>query len=184
MTSVVVVGCGFPQLSLVRAAKRRGLRVIGADFNPRAIAVPLCDEFHEVSTSDVEGLSALVGRVRAGAVTTTGSEVSLKATAQVAAQLRLPFYADPETVRLCQDKDAMRSAYAAVGLAVPGFARCATLEEARALAGSRGFPLVVKPAREMCIRDRCRTCPKGRRGGDDAASSRGPPSRRQSLTST
>ena len=147
MTSVVVVGCGFPQLSLVRAAKRRGLRVIGADFNPRAIAVPLCDEFHEVSTSDVEGLSALVGRVRADAVTTTGSEVSLKATAQVAAQLRLPFYADPETVRRCQDKDAMRSAYAARGLAVPGFARCRTLDEARALAGSIGFPLVVKPAR-------------------------------------
>ena len=24
-------------------------------MNPRAVAVPLCDEFHEVSTSDVDG---------------------------------------------------------------------------------------------------------------------------------
>lgn len=145
--SVVVVGCGFPQLSLVRAAKRRGLRVVGADMNPGAVAVKLCDEFHEVSTGDVEGLCALVARVGAKAVTTTGSEVSLKATAQVAARLGLPFYAGPDTVRRCQDKDAMRAGYAAAGLAVPPFARCESLEEARAFAGTRGFPLVVKPAR-------------------------------------
>jgi biotin carboxylase len=147
VTRIVVVGCGFPQLSLARTAKRRGLYVIGADHNPRAIAAPLADEFHEVSTNDVDGLCALVRRARADAVTTTGSEVALKATAQVAAQLGLPFYADPETVRRCQDKDAMRAAYAAGGLAVPAFARCATLAEARSLAEARGFPLVVKPAR-------------------------------------
>jgi biotin carboxylase len=147
VTRLLVVGCGFPQLSLIRAAKRRGLYVIGADFNPRAIAVGLCDEFEEVSTSDVEGILRLVARLRAGAVTTTGSEVSLKATAQVATQLGLPFYAEPETVRRCQDKDAMRAAYAKNGLAVPGFARCGALKEARAFADEQDFPLVVKPAR-------------------------------------
>jgi prephenate dehydrogenase len=56
VTRIVVVGCGFPQLSLVRAARRRGLFVIGADANPRAVAVPHCDAFFEVSTSDVDGL--------------------------------------------------------------------------------------------------------------------------------
>jgi biotin carboxylase len=144
---IVVVGCGFPQLSLIRAAKRRGLVVIGADANPRAVAVRLCDEFHEVSTADVESLAALVGSARADAVTTTGSEVALTSTAQVAARLRLPFYASPETVRRCQDKDAMRAAYEAAGLSVPPFARCGSLDEARAFARSHGFPLVVKPAR-------------------------------------
>ena len=147
MTRILVVGCGFPQLSLVRAARNLGLYVVGADFNSRAIAVSLCDEFHEVSTSDVHGLCALVRRVGAEAVTTTGSEVSLKATAEVAAQLRMPFYADPETIRRCQDKDAMRAAYEANGVAVPGFARCAKFAEAHAFAEERGFPLVVKPAR-------------------------------------
>ena len=147
MTRVVVVGCGFPQLSLVRAAKRRGLRVIGADANPSAVAVPLCDEFHEVSTSDAGGLAELVRRVRADAVTTTGSEVALRATADVAARLRMPFYADPDTVRRCQDKDAMRAAYASHGVAVPEFAGCASLDEARTFARGHGFPLVVKPSR-------------------------------------
>jgi biotin carboxylase len=144
---ILVVGCGFPQLSLVRAAKRRGSHVIGADANPRAIAVPLSDEFHEVSTNDVDGLCDLARRARATAITTTGSEVALKATALAAERLRLPFYADGETVRLCQDKDAMRANYAAAGLGVPAFARCGTLDEARAFTRTRAFPFVVKPSR-------------------------------------
>jgi biotin carboxylase len=147
LNRIVVVGCGFPQLSLVRAARRRGLFVIGADANPRAVAVALCDEFAEVSTSDVDALADLVRRTGARAVTTTGSEVALKATAEVAARLGLPFYADAETVRRCQDKDLMRAGYRAAGLAVPGFARCETPEQALAFARDRGFPLVVKPSR-------------------------------------
>ncbi len=147
MTRVMIVGCGFPQLSLVRAAKRQGLFVIGADANPRAVAVAHCDEFFEVSTSDVHGLRGVVRAGRADAVTTSGSEVSLKATAEVAAREGLPFYAEPETVRRCQDKDVMRAAYAGAGLSVPPHARCESIADARAFSRARGFPLVVKPSR-------------------------------------
>jgi biotin carboxylase len=59
----------------------------------------------------------------------------------------MPFYADPATIRSCQDKDVMRAAFAEAGLPVPHFARCAALEEALLLARRAGFPLVVKPAR-------------------------------------
>ncbi len=147
MTQVLVVGCGFPQLSLVRAAKRRGWRVVGADMNPRAVAVKLCDEFREVSTSDVDALCALVRREGYDAVTTTGSEVALKATAEVTHRLGMRFYADPATVRRCQDKDEMRAAYKAGGVAVPPFARCESLEQAQGFARASGYPLVVKPSR-------------------------------------
>ena len=41
----------------------------------------------------------------------------------------------------------MRAGYRAAGLAVPAFSRCEHLEEARAFARERGFPLVVKPSR-------------------------------------
>ena len=147
MKRIVVIGCGFPQLSLVRAARRHDCFVIGVDANPAAVGVPHCNEFVQVSTSDVDGLCDLLRRADATAVTTTGSEVALKATAQVAARLGLPFYADPETVRRCQEKDAMRAGYAGAGVAVPQFARCERLDEALAFARSRGFPLVVKPSR-------------------------------------
>jgi biotin carboxylase len=147
VTRILVIGCGFPQLSLLRAARRRSLHVIGADANPRAVGVDHCDEFVEASTSDVDALAAAVRQARADALTTTGSEVALRSAAAVAARVGLPFYADSETVRRCQDKDVMRAAYAAGGLAVPAFARCSTVDEARSFAERSGYPVVVKPSR-------------------------------------
>jgi biotin carboxylase len=147
VTRVLVVGCGFPQLSLIRAAKRRGWQVVGADANPRAVAAGLCDVFHEVSTRDVDGLAEVVKQERLDAATTTGSEVALRATAALTAQVGLRFYADPATIARCQDKDAMRAAYQAGGVAVPPFAACKELDQARAFAQREGYPLVVKPAR-------------------------------------
>ncbi len=144
---LLVVGCGFPQLSLIRLARRMGLHVIGADMNRQAVGVRDCSEFAEVSTTDVEGLSQLVNTCRAAAITTSGSEASLRATALVAERMKLPFHADPETIRRCQDKDAMRAAYAAGGVAVPTFASCETLADARAFVAKHGYPVVIKPSR-------------------------------------
>ena len=147
MSRILIVGCGFPQLSLIRLARRLGHHVIGADFNPRAPAVADCTEFIEVSTNDVDGLIAAVAKTRADAITTTGSEVSLKATAAVAARLKLPFHADPETIRRCQEKDAMRAGYESGGVPVPPFGRCETVDDARAFIEKHGFPVVIKPSR-------------------------------------
>lgn len=144
---VFIVGCGFPQLSLIRLARRLGHQVIGADFNPRAPGVPDCSEFIEVSTNNVDGLVAAMTQTRADAITTSGSEVSLKATAEVAARLKLPFHADPETIRRCQEKDAMRAGYEAGGVPVPPFARAETLRDAREFAEKHGYPVVIKPSR-------------------------------------
>lgn len=144
---IVIVGCGFPQMVLIRRARTLGLYVIGADMNPRAIGVRDCNEFHVVSTTDVDGLAALVRATGATAVSTTGSERALTATAAVAARLGLPFHADVETIRRCQEKDAMRAGYARGGVRVPAFAACTRVDEARAFANAHGYPLVVKPSR-------------------------------------
>ncbi len=84
VTRIVIVGCGFPQLSLVRAAQAPRLLRHRRRHQSRApSAVAHCDEFVEVSTSDVDGLcDARRGARTPTAVTTTGSEVALKATAR------------------------------------------------------------------------------------------------------
>jgi len=146
-TRVLIVGCGFPQLSLIRRARALGLDVLGVDMNPQAVGVAHCNAFEKVSTSDADAIGALVSRANIRAITSTGSEVSVKTVAEVAARASLPFYADVETIRRCQEKDAMRAGYAAGGVRVPPFASCASLGEARAFAAAHGYPLVVKPAR-------------------------------------
>jgi cysteine synthase A len=144
---VAVVGCGFPQLGLLRVARELGLDVVGLDLNPRAVGVPLAGRFLEASTGDPDAVAAAVRASGAVALTTTGSELALTTAAAVAARLGLPFYADPGTVHRCQAKDAMRAGYAAAGLPTPRFAFCTTEAEARRFVDEVGLPVVVKPAR-------------------------------------
>jgi biotin carboxylase len=140
------VGCGFPQLGLIRAARRLGYEVTGADLNPGAIGTAELDHFIQASTGDVAAICAAFRDSKAGGIATSGSELALTTTAHAAERLGLPFYADTETVYRCQAKDAMRASYRAAGLEVPFFEPCTTVEQARAFVARIGLPVVVKPA--------------------------------------
>jgi len=144
--SIAIVGCGFPQLGLLRAARDLGLSVVGLDLNPEAVGVPLAHRFELASTGDPDAVIDAIRRSGATAVATSGSELALTTTAAVAHRLGLPFYTDPATIHRCQDKGEMRAAYLRAGLPVPRFRPCSSLAEARLFADEVGAPLVVKPA--------------------------------------
>lgn len=143
---VLVVGCGFPQLGLIRVARDLGFEVSGADLNPNAIGVPLVDHFLPASTGDVNAIVEAFRHSGAAGIATSGSELALTTTAHAAAALGVPFYADTDTVHRCQAKDAMRAGYLAAGLPVPAFEPCTTIEQARRFVGTHGLPVVIKPA--------------------------------------
>jgi biotin carboxylase len=142
----VVVGCGFPQLGLLRAARELGVPTLGFDLNPHAVGVSLVDRFLPVSTGDADAVVQAAREEGARGITTTGSELALATTAAAAVRLDLPFYADPATVYRCQEKSTMRAAYEAAGLPVPAFARPADLAAAYTFCEQFGYPVVVKPA--------------------------------------
>lgn len=144
---VLIVGCGFPQLSLIREARHLGLHVLGADANPRAVGVAHCSDFIEVSTGDENAIANAARASGVDGITTCGSELALRTTARVAHLLGLPFYADPETIERCQSKDRMRRAYAEGKAPIPAFLAAKSFDEARSFVRERGLPVVVKPAR-------------------------------------
>jgi S-sulfo-L-cysteine synthase (3-phospho-L-serine-dependent) len=143
---VAIVGCGFPQLGLIGAARSLGLRVIGLDANSAAIGATLCHEFVNVSTGDVDGVVEAVRSCRASGITTCGSELALKTTARAAEVLGLPFYGDSTTVRRCQSKDLMRDAYRAGGAPIPSFVAAQSFGEVEKFVADSGLPIIVKPA--------------------------------------
>lgn len=145
--TVLVIGCGFPQLSLIRRARALGFEVLGLDGSTEAPGIADCNDFVHVSTADADAIARVIVERGLGAIATTGSELALKTAAIAAHRTGLPFSADPETVRRCQEKDAMRAAYEAGDVAVPPFASCSTVAEARAFAASNPYPFVVKPVR-------------------------------------
>jgi biotin carboxylase len=144
---VLVVGCGFPQLGLLRAARELDLHVIGVDANVRSIGSAVCHESREVSTHDVDGIVATARETGAEGITTCGSEVSLASVVRAAERLGMPFYGDVATVDRCQAKDEMRAAYQRGGAPIPAFAVVTSLSEALAFVETHALPVVVKPSR-------------------------------------
>jgi hypothetical protein len=55
---ILIVGCGFPQLGLLRFCRAEGLHVIGLDQNPDAIGRALCHSFARASTADDAAIAA------------------------------------------------------------------------------------------------------------------------------
>ena len=144
---VLVVGCGFPQLGLLRAARELDLHVIGVDANVRSIGAAVCHDFREVSTHDVDRIVAVAHETGAQGITTCGSEVSLASAVRAAAQLGMPFYGDVATVDRCQAKDEMRTAYQRGGAPIPAFAVVTSRAEALSFVREHELPVVVKPSR-------------------------------------
>src|SRR6266851_641181 len=144
---ILIVGAGFPQLGLLRAARELGLFVIGVDANPTSIGAGVSDEFREASTHDVDGVARAARETRADGITTCGSELALFTTVRAAEALGLPFYGDIPTVDLCQAKDQMREAYLAGGAPSPAFASASAYGEVEAFVSRQGLPVILKPSR-------------------------------------
>jgi biotin carboxylase len=144
---ILIVGCGFPQLGLLRFCRDAGLFVVGLDMNPQAIGVSVCGAFVAVSTRDTAGIVRAARTQQVDGLTTCGADHALLSTAAAAKELSLPFYADSDTVRACQHKDLMRARYQAAAAPSPTHEVVRSVAEARRFARAVGLPLVIKPAR-------------------------------------
>ncbi|MEM9691722.1 MAG: ATP-grasp domain-containing protein [Myxococcota bacterium] len=144
---ILVVGCGFPQLGLVRFCRAEDLVVVGLDMNPEAVGFSACHFRVLASTTDVEAIVAAAREHRVDGITTCGSEHALLSTATACEALDLPFYGSPATIRRCQAKDEMRAAFAAAGVPSPAYELVESRTRAEAFAARVGLPVVVKPAR-------------------------------------
>ncbi len=144
---LLVVGCGFPQLGLLRFCRNEGLYLIGLDLNPEAVGREECDSFVQASTTDVEAIVRAVQEQRASGLTTCGSDHAVLPTAQAARRLGLPFYLDPETIAAALHKDDMRALFARGGAPSPAHRIIRNRAEAQTFAAAHRLPVVVKPAR-------------------------------------
>ena len=86
---VLIVGCGFPQLGLLRAAKELGLWVLGVDANRSAIGATVCDDFREVSTHDVDAVVRVAREMKVDGIMTCGSELAREVLVSCAPAVRV-----------------------------------------------------------------------------------------------
>jgi biotin carboxylase len=144
---ILIVGCGFPQLGLLRFCLSEGLAPIGLDADPKAVGADLCERIIPASTTDVDAIVVAAREHRVSGLTTSGSDHALFPTAVAAERLHLPFYASSDLLRACTFKDEMRAKYEAGDAPTPARKVVSSHAEASAALRELTLPVVVKPVR-------------------------------------
>ena len=145
MRTLLVLGAGEDQLPTYREARRLGLRTIGVDRNPAAVAVPEADEFLRVSTRDPREVRRALGRRSIAGVTSPASDASALSVRALALAFGTPFCVSWAAARASIDKTVFRCLVDELGLTSYGWVAGAPSPELRARALELAFPLAVKP---------------------------------------
>ena len=145
MKTVLVVGAGRYQRSVIRRARELGLRVVAVDRNPDAPGLLMADVPRVVDFASPDAVLEQVRDLGIDGVLTVQAERAVPMVAALAESLELPGIG-VDAARLLTNKLAMRTRLAEAGLPQPRFATVRTAEEARRAATEIGFPAVLKPA--------------------------------------
>ena len=142
--TILILAAGPPQLGLIEAARAAGLRVVAADYNPRAVGLSLADEAAHVSAEDESEVRALADELRPDGIAAAGTDIPMLVAVRVAADLGLANPISPQTALAAVSKRRQRELFAAAGVPQPERRLCTSLAEAEAAAADLGFPCVVK----------------------------------------
>ena len=64
MKNIVILGAGLMQRPAIQSAKKLGLHTIVVDADPKAVCIPLADEFYKIDLKDKEGILELCRRLK------------------------------------------------------------------------------------------------------------------------
>jgi carbamoyl-phosphate synthase large subunit len=161
--SILVIGSGpivigqacefdYSGTQACRVLAEEGYRVVLANSNPATIMTdPATADRTYVEPLDPEVLAAIIERERPDALLPTlGGQTALNLTMALVERGALGgvevIGARPEAIRTAEDRDLFKSAMEEIGLEVPhsGFAH--DLDEAMAIAGEIGYPIIVRPS--------------------------------------
>lgn len=148
--TVLFLGGSGQQLAPIHYAKQAGYRIITCDNRPESPGHVLADRYHNVSTTDMEGVLRVARDERIDGVVCYASDVSAPTAAYVAEHLKLT--GNPlEGVRTLTDKASFRRFQAERGYFLPrnlSFDEAGLANDAAVLdAVARGvsLPAIVKP---------------------------------------
>ena len=142
MKAIVLCG-GLPQIAAIKELQRRGVEVILADMNPKAIAVPYADKFAQISTLDYEGIKKLAIDEKVDMLISVCADQMILVTSWVSEQLGLPTYIDYETAKNVSSKEYMKRLFIEGGVPTSKYIVRAELTEQDITGMS--YPLITKP---------------------------------------
>lgn len=144
MKKILLLGGAMQQIPSILKAKELGLYTITCDYLPSNPGHKLADEYHNVSTTDLEGVLALARELKIDGIVAYASDPAAPTAAYVAEKMGLP--GNPyQSVKLLTEKDLFRAFLQEHGFNCPKAKGYKTYEAAYTEIDQFTFPVMVKP---------------------------------------
>jgi biotin carboxylase len=141
---VLFLGGAYAQIPVIAEAKRRGYYVITCDYLPQNPGHKLANEYHNLSTTDYNGVLRLAKRTRPDCIVAYASDPAAPVASFVSEKLGLP--GNPyDSVRLLSEKDLFRKLLRENGFNTPNSVSISKTDEVLSLVHGLTLPIIVKP---------------------------------------
>jgi biotin carboxylase len=141
---ILIVGGSYLQLPAIIKAKKMGLKVAVADYNPDAIGVTYADKFYNVSTIDESGIYEAAKDFQADGVTTLATDMPMRAVAYACEKLGL-IGISYDTAIKSTDKGEMIKAFSVNGVTHPWYYILNEIDHLPRIESDIVYPCISKP---------------------------------------
>lgn len=144
MKKMLFLGGIMQQIPAIKRARELGYYVVTCDYLPDNPGHKYANEYHNVSTTDLDGVLALAKELQIDGIVAYASDPAAPTAAYVAEKMGLP--GNPyESVKLLTEKDLFRQHLLSHGFNSPQAGGYTSYDEACADIGRFKFPVMVKP---------------------------------------
>ena len=144
MKKLLILGASILQLPAITKAKQKGYYTIVADMNPNAIGVQYADEFHCISTIDIEGVANLAEEIKPDGIMTLATDMPMRAIAAATTRLGLPGITIDTAIK-STDKGEMIKAFEEHNVEHPWYYIVESPEGFDSIVDRVNYPCVIKP---------------------------------------
>ncbi len=144
MKKLLIIGASILQVPAIKKAKELGYYVGVIDYNPKAVGIPLADEFFEVSTIDIDGVAETAKRFKPDGIMTLATDMPMRSIAKAAEVCGLCGITMDCAIK-ATDKGKMIQAFEAAGVQHPWYRIAHTEEAFLAALDTVTYPCIMKP---------------------------------------
>ena len=144
MKRLLIIGASILQLPAIRCAKELGYYVGVADYDNKAIGIPYADEYFNVSTIDIEGITKTAREFKPDGIMTLGTDMPMRAIAVATTDLGLPGISYDTAIK-ATDKGEMIKTFEKHGIDSPWYYIIKDEDELKAISDKLTYPCIIKP---------------------------------------
>ncbi|MCK5665464.1 MAG: ATP-grasp domain-containing protein [Thiotrichaceae bacterium] len=143
--TILIVGGGYADIPLIKAAKDLDYYVITSGNRPDELGHTISDEYWPADFSDPDAIFELAKKLDVDAICPCCNDFSAISSAYAAEKLGLPGFDSYETSQLIHHKDSYREFAKKNAIASPNARGFDNIEEVESSIKDFRFPLIVKP---------------------------------------